>query len=56
MAARFPSTTAHTNHCTSFAAACSSARISLIMDTVIILAVSVFVCLIGLVRVIPGIA
>ena len=56
MAAQFTHTTTHSNHCATFAAACSSARISLIMDTVIILAVSVFVCLIGLVRVIPGIA
>lgn len=56
MAARFSSTTSHSNHCACFAAACSPARISLIMDTVNILAVSVFVCLISLVLVLPGIA
>ncbi len=56
MAAQFTYTTSYSNHCTTFAAACSSARISLIMDTVSILAVSVFVCLISLVLVSPGIA
>ena len=56
MAAQFTYTTSHSNHCTTFAAACSSARISMIMDTVNILAVSVFVCLISLVLVIPGLA
>ena len=46
----------HTNHCTTGAAAASFARISMIMDTARILAVSVFVCLISLVLVIPGLA
>ena len=43
----------HTNHCATAAAATSSARISIIMDTARILAVSVFVCLISLVLVVP---
>jgi hypothetical protein len=44
---------AHTNHCSTGAAAYSPARISIIMDTARILAVSVFVCLISLVLVVP---
>ena len=56
MAAQYTYTTSHSNHCTTFAAACSSARISLIMDTVNILAVSLFVCLLSLVLVNFGIA
>ena len=48
MAARF-STNNHTaNCCSTSAAATSSARISLIMDTALILVVSIFVCLINL--------
>jgi hypothetical protein len=43
----------HTNHCANTAAATSAARISMIMDTARILAVSVFVCLISLVLVVP---
>ena len=54
MAAQFTTTTSHSNHCTTFAAACSPARIRMIMDTVSILAVSLFVCLISLVRVLWG--
>lgn len=38
----------HTNCCTTSAAACASARISSIMDTAVILVVSIFVCLICL--------
>lgn len=52
MAARFTCSGSHTNHCTHGAAACSPARIRAIMDTVNLLAVSIFVCLISLVLVI----
>lgn len=37
----------HTMNCCA-AAACTSARISLVLDTVVILAVSIFVCLLNL--------
>ncbi len=48
MAARF-STNNHTaNCCYTCAAACSSARISRILDTAIIMVVSIFVCLINI--------
>ena len=48
MAARF-STANHTaNCCSTSAAATSSARISRILDTAIILVVSIFVCLINI--------
>ena len=53
--AQFSGSMTTASYCSN-AAACSSARISLIMDTVNILAVSVFVCLISLVLVIPGLA
>lgn len=43
----------HTNHCANTAAAASAARISVIMDTARVLAVSIFVCLISLVLVVP---
>lgn len=51
MAARFATMNTSTQTascCSSFAAACSSARISLVLDTAIILVVSIFVCLISL--------
>ena len=43
----------HTNHCANTAAATSAARIRILMDTARILAVSIFVCLISLVLVVP---
>ena len=52
MAARFMTSGSHTTHCATFAAASFSARICAIMDTVSILAVSIFVRLISLVLVI----
>ncbi len=45
MAAVFTSMQQHANCCFSFAAACTSARVGLILDTVI-MAVSIFVILI----------
>ena len=54
MTACFTKFAAHKNHCSAMAAACSPARISIIMDTVIILAVSIFVCLVNLCLVILG--
>ena len=56
MAAQFTRSASHSTHCTTNAAACSPARIRVIMDTVNILAVSVFVCLISLVLQIPPVA
>ena len=53
MTALFSCFGSHTNHCTVGAAATSHARISIIMDTARILAVSIFVCLISLVLVVP---
>ncbi len=38
----------HTGYCTFSAAACASARIIPVLDTVVVLAVSIFVCLIPL--------
>lgn len=46
----------HTTHCANTAAAASCARISIIMDTARIMAVSIFVCLISLVLVVPTLA
>lgn len=37
------------NCCSTSAAACTSARISLILDTALLLAVSIFICLIPIV-------
>ena len=49
MAAQFSSTTSYSNHCTTFAAACSSARIIPILDAAVLLVVSIFVlCLLPL--------
>ena len=48
MAARFTSNNHTANCCSTYAAACSSARISRILDTAIILVVSIFVCLINI--------
>lgn len=48
MAARFTSYNQTSNCCYATAAACSSARISLVLDTAMILVVSVFVRLISL--------
>ncbi len=52
MAAYMNTFAAHTTHCGFTAEACSPARICVIMDTAIILAVSIFVRLISLVLVI----
>lgn len=49
MAARFSHTHNHFSRCAFGAAASASVRISPIMDTVMILAVSIFVCLLPLV-------
>lgn len=48
MAAKFRAFTAHMNHCSAMAAACSPARVTEILDTAMILAVSILVCLLGL--------
>ena len=48
MAARFYSYNQNANCCATYAAASSSARISRILDTAILLVVSIFVCLINL--------
>ena len=48
MAAQVFSYNQTTNCCSACAAACSSARISLILDTALLLAVSIFICLIPL--------
>ena len=48
MAARFTSNNHTANCCSTCAAATSSARINRILDTAIILAVSIFVCLINI--------
>ena len=53
MDARFTCSGSHTIPCGFAAEACSPARISIIMDTARILAVSIFVCLISLVLVVP---
>ena len=47
MAARFASYNHNANCCYTDAAACSSARISRILDTAVILVVSIFVCLLN---------
>ena len=54
MAAKFSHSHNHFGCCASAAAACASMRISPIMDTVVVLAVSIFVCLLSL-RVMGGI-
>lgn len=46
MAARFSTNNHSANCCYTFAAASSSARINRILDTAVILVVSIFVCLI----------
>ena len=51
MDARFSHSHNHFGCCAFGAAACASMRISPIMDTVIILAVSIFVCLLPLLAV-----
>lgn len=48
MTGKYVTSTAHMNHCSTMAAACSPARIIENLDTVVILAVSVFVCLISI--------
>jgi len=48
MTAMVSASSRHTNCCTATAAACTSARISGILDTAIIMVVSIFVCLISL--------
>ena len=48
MAARFTSYNHTANCCSTGAAATSSARISRILDTAVILVVSIFVCLINI--------
>lgn len=54
MTARFASMDHASHCCNAFAAACSSARIRSIMDTAIILVVSIFVCLLNIrLRVVP---
>ena len=47
MTARFASKHTASHCCSTSAAACSSARIRSIMDTAIILVVSIFVCLLN---------
>ena len=48
MTALFTASSRHTNCCSTSAAACTSARISSILDTAVIMVVSIFVCLISL--------
>ena len=48
MAARFTSYNHTANCCSTSAAACSSARISRILDTAVILVVSIFISLINI--------
>jgi len=48
MAARFYSNNQTANCCSTSAAACSSARISRILDTAVILVVSIFISLINI--------
>jgi len=48
MAARFSSYNQTANCCYTFAAATSSARISRILDTAIVLVVSIIICLLNL--------
>ena len=48
MTAMVSTASSHNSFCTTSAAACASARIINIMDTVVNLAVSIFVCLISL--------
>lgn len=48
MAARFMTNNHNANCCSDCAAACSSARICRILDTAVILVVSIFVCLINI--------
>ena len=48
MSAKFYAYNQTSNCCSTFAASTSSARISRILDTAIILVVSIFVCLINL--------
>ena len=48
MAARFTTSNHTANCCSTFAAACSSARISRILDTAVILVVSIFISLINI--------
>ncbi len=47
MSAMFSMNACHTNCCAASAAACTSARIRFIMDTAVILAVSIFVRLLS---------
>ena len=48
MAAKVSSYNHTANCCSTYAAACSSARISRILDTAIMLVVSIFICLINI--------
>ena len=48
MTAKYSANSTHTGYCATAAAACASVRIIPILDTVVVLAVSIFVCLMNL--------